>query len=231
MIDRPISPLRQRMIEDMNVRHFGANTQETYIRAVEKLTRFLGRSPALATVEDLRQFQLHVVERRAWPATINLTASALRFLFTMTLDRPDLAQRLTFVPDPYKPPIVLSPEEVMLLLEAVTNAKYKTALSIAYGAGLRVSEIIALKVSDIDSPRMLLRVEHGKGGRTRHVMLSPHLLELLRDWWQIARPKVWLFPGRDPTRPMTKRQLGIVCHEAARKAGIAKRVPSGMWWK
>ena len=224
MIDRPVSPLRQRMIEDMNVRHFAANTQETYIRAVEKLARFLGRSPALATVEDLRRFQSHLAATRVVPATINLTASALRFFFTVTLDRPDITRRLTFVPDPYKPPVVLSPEEVVLLLEAVTNVKYKAALSIAYGAGLRVSEIIALKVSDIDSPRMLLRVEHGKGGRTRHVMLSPQLLELLRDWWRLARPQVWLFPGRDPSKPMTKRQLGVVCREAARMAGISKRV-------
>lgn len=106
----------------------------------------------------------------------------------------------------------------------MTSVRYKAALSIAYGAGLRVSEIISLKVSDIDSERMLLRVEHGKGGKTRHAMLSPQLLELLRDWWRIARPQGWLFPGRDPIKPMTKRQLCVVCHAAARKAGIAKRV-------
>ncbi len=219
-----ISPLRQRMIEDMNVRHFAANTQEAYIRAVEKLARFLGRSPATATLEDLRRFQLYLTGTRVLPATLNLTASALRFFFTVTLDRPDAAQRLTLVRQSYKPPVVLSPEEVSLLLDAVTNVRYKTALSIAYGAGLRVSEILALKVSDIDSERMLLRVEHGKGGKTRHAMLSPQLLELLREWWWIGRPKGWLFPGRDPIKPMTKRQLGIVCHAAARKAGIGKRV-------
>jgi site-specific recombinase XerD len=219
-----ISPLRQRMIEDMNVRHFAANTQEAYIRAVERLARFLGRSPATATLEDLRRFQLYLTGTRVLPATLNLTASALRFFFTVTLDRPDAAQRLTLVRQSYKPPVVLSPEEVSRLLDAVTNVRYKTALSIAYGAGLRVSEIIALRVSDIDSERMLLRVEHGKGSKTRHAMLSPQLLELLRDWWRIGRPKGWLFPGRDPIKPMTKRQLGVVCHAAARKAGIAKRV-------
>jgi integrase/recombinase XerD len=224
MIEGPISPLRQRMIDDMNVRHFAANTQEAYIRAVEKLARFLGRSPATATYEDLRQFQLCLTETRVLPATINLTVSALRFFFTVTLDRPAAAQRLTLVHQSYKPPVVLSPEEVSRLLDAVTNVRYKAALSIAYGAGLRVSEIISLKVSDIDSERMLLRVEHGKGGKTRHAMLSPQLLELLRDWWRIGRPKGWLFPGRDPIRPMTKRQLGVVCHAAARHAGIAKRV-------
>jgi integrase/recombinase XerD len=224
MIEGPVSPLRQRMIEDMNLRHFAGNTQEAYIRAVEKLARFLGRSPSSATLEDLRRFQLHLAGTHVLPATINLTAAALRFFFTATLDRPDLARRLTFVHQAFRPPVVLSPEEVTLLLEAVTNIKYKAALSIAYGAGLRVSEIISLKVSDIDSKRMLLRVEHGKGGKTRHAMLSPQLLELLRGWWRIARPRGWLFPGQDPTKPMTKHRLWGVCHEAARKAGIAKRV-------
>jgi integrase/recombinase XerD len=224
MTEGRISPLRQRMIEDMNIRHFAANTQEAYIRAVEKLARFLGRSPATATLEELRRFQLHLTRTHALPSTINLTVSALRFFFTATLDRPDAAQRLKLVHQSYKPPVVLSPEEVSRLLEAVTSVRYKAALSIAYGAGLRVSEIISLKVSDIDSERMLLRVENGKGGKTRHAMLSPQLLELLRDWWRIGRPQGWLFPGQDPIKPMTKRQLCIVCHRAAREAGIAKRV-------
>jgi integrase len=224
MIEGPMSPLRQRMIEDMNLRQFAANTQEAYIRAVGKLAVFLDRSPASATPEDLRRFQLHLSSEHFLPATLNLTAAALRFFFTVTLDRPDLARRLTLVREPYKPPVVLSPEEVARLLEAVTSVKYKAALSIAYGAGLRVSEIISLKVSDIDSKRMLLRVEHGKGGKTRHAMLSPQLLELLRDWWRIARPQGWLFPGQDPIKPMTTRQLWSVCQDAARKAGIAKHV-------
>jgi site-specific recombinase XerD len=208
----------------MNLRHFSANTQEAYIRAVDKLAKFLERSPATATPEDLRRFQLHLAGNLAQPATINLTTAALRFFFTVTLDRPDAARRLTFVHEPRKLPVVLSQEEVLRLLEAVTSVKYKAALSLAYGAGLRVSEVISLKVSDIDSKRMLLRVEHGKGGKTRHALLSPQLLELLRDWWRIARPQVWLFPGQDPIKPMTKRQLGVICHEAAGKAGINKRV-------
>ncbi len=224
MIEGRISPLRQRMIEDMNLRHFAANTQEAYIRAVEKLTKFLDRSPATATPEDLRRFQLHLTRSLAMPATINLTTAALRFFFTVTLDRPEAGRRLTFVHEPRKLPVVLSQEEVLRLLEAVTSVRYKAALSVAYGAGLRVSEVISLKVADIDSKRMLLRVEHGKGGKIRDALLSPQLLELLRDWWRIARPQVWLFPGQDPSKPMTKRQLGVVCHEAARKAGITKRV-------
>ena len=142
----------------------------------------------------------------------------------MTLDRPDAARRLTFVHEPRKLPVVLSQEEVLRLIEAVTSVKYKAALGLAYGAGLRVSEVVSLKVSDIDSKRMLLRIERGKGGKTRHALLSPQLLELLRDWWRIARPSFWLFPGRDPTKLMTACQLGVVCVEAARKAGITKRV-------
>jgi len=224
MIDGRISPLRRRMIEDMNLRNFSANTQETYIRAVRKLAKFLGRSPATATLEDLREFQLHLTGSLAQPATINVTTAALRFFFTVTLDRPDAARRLTFVHEPRKLPVVLSQEEVLRLLESVTSVKYKAALSLAYGAGLRVSEVLSLKVSDIDSKRMLLRIERGKGGKSRHAMLSPQLLDLLRDWWRIARPKLWLFPGQDPIKPMTKRQLQVVCHDAARKAGIAKRV-------
>ena len=155
MIDGRISPLRRRMIEDMNLRHFSANTQEAYIRAVDKLAKFLERSPATATPEDLRRFQLHLAGNLAQPATINLTTAALRFFFTVTLDRPDAARRLTFVHEPRKLPVVLSQEEVLRLLEAVTSVKYKAALSLAYGAGLRVSEVISLKVSDIDSKRML----------------------------------------------------------------------------
>jgi integrase/recombinase XerD len=142
----------------------------------------------------------------------------------VTLERADLVQRLTFVREPRKAPIVLSPEEVVRLLEAAPGVKYKAALGVAYGAGLRVSEVVALKVSDIDSQRMMLRVEQGKGHKDRYVMLSPRLLELLRDWWRVARPQAWLFPGRDPVNPMTSRQLHRACHAAAQMAEIAKRV-------
>lgn len=142
----------------------------------------------------------------------------------MTLERADLVQRLTFVHEPRKAPIVLSQEEVARLLEAAPGVKYKAALGVAYGAGLRASEVVALKVSDIDSQRMTLRVEQGKGHKDRYVMLSPRLLELLRDWWRAARPRAWLFPGQNPVNPMTARQLNRACHAAARMAGIAKRV-------
>ena len=196
-----ITPLRRRMIEDMTVRHLASETQRNYIRAVKTLASFLGRSPDTATAEDLRLFQLHLNETHVRPPTINNTVTALRFFFGVTLDRADTTRHLTFVHEPRKLPVVLSPEEVARLLEAAPGVKYKAALGVAYGAGLRVSEVVSLKVSDIDSKRMMLRVEHGKGGKDRHAMLSPRLLELLRDWWRIARPQVWLFPGRDADRP------------------------------
>ena len=207
MTDECISPLQQRMIEDMSLRHFGEKTQKVYIRAVKKLTIFLGRSPDTATAEDLRLFQLHLTENRVRPPSINFTVTALRFFFTVTLDRADAIKHLTFVAEPWKIPVVLSPEEVARFLEAAPGVKYKAAFSAAYGAGLRVSEVAALKVSDIDSERMLLRIEQGKGRKDRHAMLSPVLLELLRDWSRIARPKASLFPGRDPLQPMSTRQL------------------------
>ena len=165
MTNKTISPLRQRMIEDMTVRRFTAKTQSDYIRSVRNLAAFLGRSPDTATAEDLRRFQLHQTETRIRPPTINGTVSALRFFFTVTLGRADVARSLTFVAEPRKIPVVLSPEEVARFLEAAPGPKYKAALGAAYGAGLRVSEVASLKVSDIDSKRMLLRIEQGKGAR------------------------------------------------------------------
>jgi integrase/recombinase XerD len=176
---RPISPLRARMIEDMSVRGFKEDTRRDYVRQVRAFAAFIGRSPDTATAEELRRFQLHQTQSGMQPPSINSAVSALRFFFTVTLDRPDLARRLTVVPQPRRIPVVLSVEEVTLLLQAASAPKYKAAFATAYGAGLRVSEVVALKVSDIDSERMLLR---GKGGKDRHAMLSPQLLELLRAW-------------------------------------------------
>ena len=224
MTDECITPLRQRMIEDMSLRNFGEKTQKDYIRAVKNLTIFLQRSPDTASNEDLRLFQLRLAENRVGAPTMNSTVSALRFFFTVTLDRADAVRHLTFVHEPRKLPVVLSPEEVARFLEAAPGVKYKAAFSAAYGAGLRVSEVASLKVSDIDSKRMLLRIEQGKGRKDRYAMLSPVLLELLRDWWRIARPKAWLFPGRDPLQPMSTRQLNRACHAAADMAEITKRV-------
>jgi integrase/recombinase XerD len=224
MSEKPISPLRQRMIEDMTVRNFVEKTRNDYIRQVKTFTSFLGRSPDTATAEDLRRFQLHQTRTGIRPPSINGSVAALRFFFTVTLDRSEMARHLTFVREPRKLPAVLSPEEVARLLEAAPGPKYKAALSAAYAAGLRVSEVVALKVSDIDSERLLLRIEQGKGRKDRFAMLSPQLLELLRDWYRIARPAVWLFPGRDPILPLTTRQLARTVHAAANMAGIKKRV-------
>ena len=227
---RPVSPLRARMIEDMTVRGFKEDTRRDYVRHVRAFAAFIGRSPDTATAEDLRLFQLHQTQSGIQPPSINSAVSALRFFFTVTLDRPDLARRLTVVPQPRRIPAVLSVEEVTLLLRAATAPKYKAAFATAYGAGLRVSEVVALKVGDIDSARMLLRVERGKGGKDRHAMLSPQLLELLRVWWREGRrrsqllPGGWLFPGRNPVEPLSARQLCRAVRAAAQAAGIKKRV-------
>ena len=224
MTDECISLLRQRMIEDMSLRNFGEKTQKDYIRAVKNLTIFLQRSPDTASNEDLRLFQLHLTANRVGASTINGTVTALRFFFTVTLDRTDVIKHLTFVPEPRKIPVILSPEEVARFLEAAPGVKYKAAFSVAYGAGLRVSEVAALKVSDIDSERMMLRVRQGKGRKDRYAMLSPVLLELLRDWWRIAHPKAWLFTGQDPLQPISTRQLNRACHAAAHMAEITKHI-------
>jgi integrase/recombinase XerD len=224
MTDKAISPLRQRMIEDMTARHFAEKVQTDYIRHVKTFVAFLGRSPDTATSEDLRLYQLHMTKSRVSPPSINAAILALRFFFKVTLERDDLVRRLILVREPRRAPIVLSPEEVARLLAAAPGVKYKAALGVAYGAGLRVSEVVGLKVSDIDRERMLLRVEQGKGQKDRFVMLSPQLLELLRDWWQVAPPRGWLFPGLDPVNPMSTRQLCRAVSAAAQAAGIAKRV-------
>jgi site-specific recombinase XerD len=224
MPDKPISPLRQRMIDDMTARRFSEATRRDYVRHVRTFAAFLGRSPETATCEDLRHFQLHTAQQQIGPATVNAAVAALRFFFKVTLERPDLVRHLTTVQEPRKAPIVLNQDEVARLLEAAPGLKYKAALSLAYGAGLRVSEVVVLKVSDIDSERMTLRIEQGKGRKDRYVMLSPQLLELLRDWWRAARPQAWLFPGQNSVNPMTARQLCRAVHAAATAAGIAKRV-------
>ena len=230
MSDKPISPLRQRMIDDMRARRFSEDTQRDYVRNVRNFTAFLGRPPDTATKEDLRRFQLHMAQQQISPGSINAAIAALRFFFTVTLERPDLVRPLRIVNEPRRAPLVLSQEEVARLLEAAPGIKYKAALSVAYGAGLRVSEVANLKVSDIPgsspgtSQRMMLRVEQGKGQRDRYVMLSPQLLELLRDWWHAARPQVWLFPGQNPINPMTPRQLNRAVTAAKTLAGISKRV-------
>lgn len=224
MTSLPVSPLRQRMIEDMSIRQFGPKTQHDYVRVVADFARFLGRSPDQSEPEDLRRYQLHLASLGASPAKTNAAVSALRFFFKVTLGRSGFGERLATVRKEERLPVVLSPEEVALLLHCAPSLKHKAALSVAYGCGLRVSEIVHLKVGDIDSARMLIRVEQGKGRKDRYVMLSPDLLELLRRWWRAARPQGWLFPGRDPGQPITARQLDRACKAAANTAALDKRV-------
>ncbi len=224
MTDKAISPLRRRMIEDMTIRKLAPKTQASYIRAVRNFTIFLGRSPDRAGAEDLRRYQLHLASGGVSVPSLNATVTALRFFFQVTLARAEATAKMTFVREPRKLPVILSLEEVARLLGAAPGLKYRAALSVAYGAGLRASEVISLKLSDIDSGRMVIRVEQGKGGKDRYVMLSPSLLELLRAWWRAARPRGWLFPGQNPVNPLTTRQLNRACHAAAAAAGIDKRV-------
>ncbi|UUZ74925.1 site-specific integrase [Polaromonas sp. P1(28)-13] len=227
---KTVSPLRQRMIEDMRMRKLSPKTQTAYIRAVRRFAGYLGRSPDTASVEDLRGFQLHLVDHGSSPITLNATITGLKFFFDITLDRADAMARMQPVRVPRTLPVVLSREEVARLIAAAANLKHQTALSVAYGTGLRASEVVALKVGDIDSQRMTLRVEQGKGSRDRYAMLSPVLLERLRVWWRVARAQGkmldggWLFPGLNPVEPLTTRQLNRAVHDAADAAKIDKRV-------
>ena len=227
---KPISPLRQRMLEDMMLRKLAPQTQASYIRAVVKFTRFFGHSPDTATPEDLRRYQLHLVETGTSSIMLNAAITALRFFFGVTLERPDALAKMSPVREPRTLPVVLSREEVARLIEAAGTPKYQAVLSVAYGAGLRASEVVGLKVSDIDSTRMTLRIEQGKGRKDRYAMLSPLLLERLRAWWRVAHAKGkmldggWLFPGQNPVNPMSTRQFNRICRIAADAAEIDKRV-------
>jgi len=225
-----ISPLRQRMLEDMRMRKLEEKIQSYYVRAVRRFAKYLGRSPDTASAEDLRNFQLHMVDEGVTPPTLNATITGLRFFFEVTLGNPALMAKMKAVHKPHTLPVILSREEVARLLVAASNLKHQTALAVAYGTGLRAREIVSLKVADVDGKRMTLRVEQGKGRKDRYAMLSPVLLERLRAWWRFARAQGkmldggWLFPGLDPVEPLSTRQLNRVVHSAALDAGIDKRV-------
>jgi integrase/recombinase XerD len=219
-----LSPLRRRMIEDMRVRNLSPATQEAYVRAVEKLSRHFGRSPDRLNLEDVRAFQVHLAAQGyAW-STVNQTVCALRFFYGVTLGRERMPKHLAYAHQPSKLPVVLSASEVARFLAAVPSVRSRAALTTAYAAGLRVSEAVSLKITDIDSERMTIRVEHGKGGKDRYVMLSPRLLEVLRSYWRVARPRDWLFPGQDASRPLNPVSLHRACRLAALAAGLDKRV-------
>ena len=222
------SPLRQRMIDDMRMRQLAPKTQDIYLHIVREFARFLGRSPDTATVEDLRRYQLYLVDHGTSPCR-STRDHRPEVLLHVTLDRPELMVRMQPVRVPRVLPVVLSPDEVRRLIEAAANLKHQTALSVAYGAGLRASEVVALKVTDVDSERMTLRIEQGKGRRDRYAMLSPVLLERLRVWWRVARAQGKMLqrvaiPGLDPLDQLSTRQLNRAIHAAAEAANIDKRV-------
>jgi site-specific recombinase XerD len=208
------------MLDELTIREFGDKTRDDYIRHVKTFTIFIGRAPDTATPDDLRAFQVHQRQTGVQPPTMNSAVSALRFFFTFVCDRPELGQYLRIVKQPQKLPVVLTQEEAARLMEAAPGPKYRAIFGVAYGAGLRVGEVANLLVSDIDSKRMLIRVEQGKGKKDRYGLLSPQLLPILRAWWLQCRSPGWLFPSQDPVQPMSVCQLNRACHEAADAAGL-----------
>ena len=223
-------PLRQRINEDMILRKLATNTQISYIRGVNKFCEFLQHSPETSTQEELREFQLFMVTHGVSGITVNATLTALKFLFKITLDKPEVIARVCPVTVARKLPVVLSLDEAKRFMSCTMHPKFKAALAVGYGSGLRVSEVVALKVSDIDSERMILRVEQGKDSRDRYALLSPALVEHLRDWWRFANNEgqmfegSWLFPGLNPIDHMTSRHLSRICKQTAKAAAIDKNV-------
>ena len=232
MTTEAITPLRQRMIDDMNARKLGAHSQRSHIYSCKRFAAFLKRSPETATCEDIRGFQLHLAETGTSICNRNRIMTGVRFLFRVTLRRLDLAAEIYHLREPQKIPQVLSPDETRRLLTGASSLKARVMLSLCYGCGLRAGEVVRLKVKHIDSAQKIIRIEQSKGRKDRNVMLSPEMLELLRQWWKArvafdSRTPIqerWLFPGRRPGQPMTCRQLSRLFHEAARGAGIKKSV-------
>lgn len=221
---KPISPLRQRMLDDMALRNMSPSTQKIYTQAVANYARYFGQSPDKLGLEDVRRYRLHLVERGLKATSINPIVGALRFFYSITLDRKDIAEDIPFARKEDTLPAVLTPAEVVCLLEAVDSVKMRTALTTIYAAGLRVSEVVALTAADIDSARMVIHVRQGKGGKDRYVMLSEQLLGILRRYYKRMRPKLYLFPSPDPALPLTTRSVQRACRAAADKAGIDKGV-------
>lgn len=220
-----MTPLRQRMLEDMGIRNLAENTRSAYLQQVAAYSRYFHRSPDELGPEEVRTYQLYLLQiRMLAPSSITVATGALRFLYKVTLKRPWAVEEIPMPMKPFKLPEILSPEEVMHFLNSVGNRKHRAILMTAYAAGLRVSEATHLKVTDIDSQRMMLRVDQGKGRKDRYVMLSPRLLEVLRTYWKSARPAHWLFPGERPGQPITREAVGLACQRARRVSGITKPI-------
>jgi integrase/recombinase XerD len=219
-----ISPLRQRMIEDMRIRNLSRATQQSYLYAVARFSRHFDRSPNRLGMEQVRAYQLHLVAQKHSWSHINQVACALRFFYGITLGDKEAFERIVNGREPEKLPPVLSPEEIARFLEAVAGLRNRVALTTAYAAGLRIGEVARLKVEAIDSKRMLIHIVNGKGGKDRYAMLSPRLLEILRSYWRRGRPGLWLFPGQEPGGHVSTGALQDACRTARRRAKISKPV-------
>ena len=221
-----MTPLRQRLLEDMQIRNLSVNTQRSYVEQVSRFARHFSQSPEALGPEEIRAYQVYLTnEKKLAPGSIVIAVSALRFLYKVTLKKDWSVTEI--IPPPKKPqtlPVVLSPEEVVRFLDAVKKPKHRTILTTCYAAGLRISEAVQLTAAAIDSQRMVLRIEQGKGQKDRYVMLSPRLLEILRDWWRASRPKHWLFPGDRPDHPITRSAVERECQEAGRRSRIPKPI-------
>ena len=228
-----VTPLRQRMIEDMNARKLCAQTRRGHIHSCKRFAEFLKRSPDTATAEDIRRFQFHLSETGMSICNRSRIMTGVKFLLRVTLRRLDLAAEIYHIREPQKIPQVMSPDETRRVLSVATSLKARVALSLCYGCGLRAGEVVRLKVKHIDSAQKIIRIEQSKSRKDRNVMLSPEMIDLLRQWWKARRgfdahttplQERWLFPGRKPGTPMSTRQLNRLFHEAANGAGIRKGV-------
>ena len=221
-----MTPLRQRMTEDMQLRNLSPDTQRSYLHQISQLARYFKKSPDMLGPPEIRSYQLHLIqEKELAPSSLLVAVSAIRFLYNVTLQRDWRLEQV--VPTCRKPqalPVVMSPDEVSRFLEAVENRKHRMILTVCYAAGLRISEAVKLTPTAIDNKRMVIRVEGGKGRKDRYVMLSPVLLEMLREYWRRVRPKEWLFPGRNPEQPISPLVIDLACRAARRKCDIAKPV-------
>lgn len=221
-----MTPLRQRMHEDMQVRNLSPHTQRAYVESVARFARYFGRSPADLGPDDIRTYQVYLTcERKLAPSSLEIAVCALRFLYKVTLKKPWSFDDL--VPAPKKPrrlPVVLSPDEVVHFLACIHAPKHRAILTTCYAAGLRISEALHLRPTDIDSRRMVIRIEQGKGFKDRYVMLSPTLVDVLRDWWRLSRPTRWLFPGEQPDQPIGRGAVRRECQQARRRSRMPKPI-------